>query len=102
MWTERHHYALEDYELPEVNRVDLAGTVLALHAWGADDPRKFGWYERPPEESLAGAERLLAMLGATRIKIAPVPVFNPVPNGTSPSLNSLSWDSHLFIDDANR
>ncbi|HEV2294340.1 MAG TPA: ATP-dependent helicase HrpB [Tepidisphaeraceae bacterium] len=64
MWTERHHHSLEEYELPEVKRVDLAGTVLALHAWGADDPRKFGWYEAPPEEMLAGAERLLAMLGA--------------------------------------
>src|SRR5688572_17243763 len=64
LWTERHHHSLDDYELPEVKRVDLAGTVLALHAWGADDPRKFGWYERPLEETLAGAERLLAMLGA--------------------------------------
>ena len=64
LWSERHHHALEDYELPEVKRVDLAGTVLALHAWGADDPRAFGWYDPPPEETLAGAERLLAMLGA--------------------------------------
>jgi ATP-dependent helicase HrpB len=64
LWTERHHHSLDEYELPEVKRVDLAGSVLALHAWGADDPRKFGWYERPPEETLAGAERLLAMLGA--------------------------------------
>ena len=64
LWTERHHHSLDDYELPEVKRVDLAGTVLALHAWGADEPRTFGWYEQPPEETLAGAERLLVMLGA--------------------------------------
>lgn len=64
LWTERHHHSLEDYELPEVKRVDLAQTVLALHAWGANDPRNFGWYEKPPEETIAGAERLLAMLGA--------------------------------------
>src|SRR5688572_10691680 len=64
MWTERHHHSLDDYELPEVKRVDLAGTVLALHVWGADEPRNFGWYERPPEDTLAGAERLLGMLGA--------------------------------------
>ncbi len=64
LWTERHHESLDDFELPEVKRVDLAGTVLALHAWGADDPRAFGWFQKPPEEALAGAERLLAMLGA--------------------------------------
>jgi ATP-dependent helicase HrpB len=64
LWTERHHHSLDEYELPEVKRVDLAGTVLSLHAWGADDPRNFGWYEKPPEETLVGAERLLAMLGA--------------------------------------
>ena len=64
MWSERHHHSLDDYELPEVKRVDLAATVLALHVWGADDPRKFGWYEPPAEETLGSAERLLAMLGA--------------------------------------
>jgi ATP-dependent helicase HrpB len=64
LWTERHHHSLDEYELPEVKRVDLAGTVLSLHAWGADDPRNFGWYEKPPEETLVGAERLLGMLGA--------------------------------------
>ena len=64
LWSEREHAALPDFELPEVKRVDLAGTVLSLHAWGKPDPRSFGWYEPPPEESLAAAERLLAMLGA--------------------------------------
>ena len=40
---------MEPYELPEVRRVDLCGTVLALHAWGKPDPRAFGWFEAPPE-----------------------------------------------------
>lgn len=64
LWSEKEQHALDDFELPEVRRVDLAGTVLALHAWGKDDPRSFGWYEPPGEETLAAAERLLAMLGA--------------------------------------
>jgi ATP-dependent helicase HrpB len=64
LWSEREHAALADFDLPEVMRVDLAGTVLALHAWGKPDPRAFGWYEPPPEASLAAAERLLVMLGA--------------------------------------
>jgi ATP-dependent helicase HrpB len=64
LWTQREEQAMADYELPEVRRVDLAGTVLALHAWGKPDPRQFGWFEAPPEQTLAAAERLLAMLGA--------------------------------------
>src|SRR5207237_8079304 len=64
LWTQREEQAMADYELPEVRRVDLAGTVLALHAWGKPDPRAFGWFEPPPESTLAAAERLLAMLGA--------------------------------------
>jgi ATP-dependent helicase HrpB len=64
LWSAREHAALADFEAPEVRRVDLAGTVLALHAWGKPDPRAFGWYEPPPEQALLAAERLLAMLGA--------------------------------------
>ena len=55
---------MADFELPEVQRVDLCGTVLALHAWGKSDVRQFGWYQAPPEETLLAAERLLEMLGA--------------------------------------
>jgi ATP-dependent helicase HrpB len=64
LWSQQEDRAMPDFELPEIKRVDLCGTVLALHAWGKTDPRAFGWYEAPPEETLAGAERLLAMLGA--------------------------------------
>jgi ATP-dependent helicase HrpB len=64
LWTQREEQAMADYEAPEVRRVDLCGTVLALHAWGKPDPRAFGWFEPPPEETLVAAERLLAMLGA--------------------------------------
>jgi ATP-dependent helicase HrpB len=64
LWTRREEQAMDDFELPEVRRVDLCGTVLALHAWGKPDVRAFGWYEPPPEETLVAAERLLTMLGA--------------------------------------
>jgi ATP-dependent helicase HrpB len=64
LWSQRDELAMADFELPEVRRVDLCGTVLALHAWGKSDPRQFGWYEPPPEETLVAAERLLEMLGA--------------------------------------
>jgi ATP-dependent helicase HrpB len=55
---------IEPFELPEIRRVDLAPTVLSLHAWGKPDVRQFGWFESPDEPALLAAERLLQMLGA--------------------------------------
>jgi ATP-dependent helicase HrpB len=76
LWSAREQQELADFELPEVMRVDLCATVLALHAWGASDPRRFGWFEPPPPEMLAAAEQLLAMLGAltsqTGARITPI------------------------------
>jgi ATP-dependent helicase HrpB len=65
LWSAMEDKSLEPFETPEVKRVDLTGTVLALHAWGHPDPRKFGWYEPPDERAIGSAERLLEMLGAT-------------------------------------
>ncbi len=62
VWAERDR--LDPFELPEIRRVDLAGTVLSLHAWGKPDVRGFGWYEPPAEAAVEAAERLLTMLGA--------------------------------------
>ncbi|HEX8520604.1 MAG TPA: ATP-dependent helicase C-terminal domain-containing protein [Tepidisphaeraceae bacterium] len=56
--------AMEPFELPEVRRVDLCATVLAVHQFGHADPRRFEWYEKPDELALVAAERLLEMLGA--------------------------------------
>ncbi len=64
LWSQRDEVAMRDFELPEVQRVDLCSTVLSLHAWGKSDVRGFGWYEAPGEDMLAAAERLLEMLGA--------------------------------------
>src|SRR5205085_7814725 len=65
LWAASEDRFLEEFETPEIKRVDLAPTVLSLHAWGAPDPRKFGWFEVPDERTIASAERLLEMLGAT-------------------------------------
>ena len=64
LWTAKEDAGLAEFSLPEIRRVDLSATALALHAWGQKDPAEFGWYERPPEDSLRSAERLLWMLGA--------------------------------------
>ncbi len=65
LWTERAQAALAERETPEVLRVDLAGPVLELLAWGENDPLSLPWFEPPPvaavEQSLALLERLGAI-----------------------------------------
>ena len=75
LWSEREHRGLLDFEQPEIHRVDLSATVLALHAWGTPDPARFGWYDPPAPERLAAAERLLGMLeglGGTPPRMTPL------------------------------
>lgn len=64
LWSAQQQHMLADFDEPEIRRVDLAGTILSLHAWGKPDVRGFGWYEAPKEEAIAAAEELLTMLGA--------------------------------------
>ncbi len=49
---------------PELQRVDLAGTLLVLRQMEYPDARQFPWFEAPGEIRLAAAEDLLTMLGA--------------------------------------
>ena len=55
---------LRPHREPEIARVDLAGPVLDLLAWGAD-PLSFDWFETPSTDRIAAALRLLHRLGAT-------------------------------------
>ena len=48
---------------PDIARIDLAGPVLDVLAWGGD-PETFEWFEAPPPESIESAMSLLARLGA--------------------------------------
>jgi ATP-dependent helicase HrpB len=64
LWTEGHHRGFAESDIPEIRRVDLASTVLALHAWGHSDPARFGWFEAPEAAAIEAAERLLVDLGA--------------------------------------
>jgi ATP-dependent helicase HrpB len=64
LWSERDHRGRAEFEQPEIQRVDLCATVLALHSWGLADPGRFGWYEAPNPERVVNAERLLLLLGA--------------------------------------
>ena len=64
LWSQREERGMDPFEVPEVHRVDLCGTVLALHSWGVRDAREFAWFEPPAADRIEAAQRLLAGLGA--------------------------------------
>ena len=63
LWTEREERAMAAELAPEVARLELAGTVLQVLAWG-QHPDRFGWFQAPPAHHVAQALALLEDLGA--------------------------------------
>jgi len=64
LWTEREQLALADFELPEIERLDLSECVLQLLAWGEHDVHAFPWFEKPPAQIIDRALELLDRLDA--------------------------------------
>ncbi|MFH2006518.1 MAG: ATP-dependent helicase HrpB [bacterium] len=64
LWTEGDQHGRAAHERPEVVRVDLAAAVLQVRGWGASDPARFDWFQRPPAAALQRADELLRLLGA--------------------------------------
>ena len=64
LWSEREDRGRPAFEEPEIRRVDLSSTLLALHSWGQNDPSRFRWFEAPDADRLAAADRLLVSIGA--------------------------------------
>ncbi len=64
LWSERDERAFPAFQEPEIRRVDLAGTLLALHSWGQNEPARFRWFDPPDAERLESAERVLVAIGA--------------------------------------
>lgn len=61
----RHDYeGRPDHDAPEIQRLDLAETLLALHGAGVSRPSAFSWFEPPAPAALEAAETLLRRLGA--------------------------------------
>jgi ATP-dependent helicase HrpB len=61
LWDARDR--LRAHREPEIARVDLAGPLLEVTAWGGD-PRAFDWFEAPPAHAVDAALELLQRLGA--------------------------------------
>jgi len=64
LYSAKEFHAMSPFELPEMRRVDLCQTILALHTWSATRAADFGWFEAPDVHRIESAERLLEMLGA--------------------------------------
>lgn len=64
LWDAASQRARPPLETPEIRRVDLAGPVLQLRAWGETNIAGFPWFEAPRPEAVAQAELLLRRLGA--------------------------------------
>lgn len=64
LWSHTDHQARPLRETPEIKRVDLAETILLLHASGWGDANQFPWYEKPDATSLQRASMVLHDLGA--------------------------------------
>jgi ATP-dependent helicase HrpB len=64
LYTKHDHDTRPEHELPEIRRLDLAETVLALRAAGVQDVAGFGWLDPPEPSAVEHAESLLIRLGA--------------------------------------
>ena len=64
LWTHAYEHRLDDYDEPEISRIDLAPVLLEVIAWSGADPRDFDWFDAPPDHAIRHGVDLLEMLGA--------------------------------------
>ncbi len=64
LWGQPDHARRDEFEAPEVHRLDLSEAVLLLKAAGVAEIRSFRWFDAPTEAALTRAEHLLHDLGA--------------------------------------
>ncbi|MFN9706881.1 MAG: helicase-related protein, partial [Planctomycetota bacterium] len=62
-WTAAEERGMPARAMPEVQRIDLCGPALRVRAFAGRDPRQVGWFEAPPADALAAADKLLRELG---------------------------------------
>jgi ATP-dependent helicase HrpB len=66
LWSESNHLNRPERNTPEIQRADLAETVLFLHSQGVRKAGEFDWLDKPDHAAVERAEELLRMLGAIR------------------------------------
>lgn len=63
LWTATQQAALNDYDPPEIQQVDLADLCLELANWGVQLPEALHWLTPPPKPAFHAAQTLLKQLG---------------------------------------
>jgi ATP-dependent helicase HrpB len=66
LWTESGQLDRPERNTPEIQRSDLAETVLLLHSLGIKRAAEFDWLDKPDPQAVERAEQLLTTLGALR------------------------------------
>lgn len=64
LWSEKDHSLRDEFDKPEIQRVDLSGALLRLFAIGENNWEDFPWFERPNRISVEGGIKLLQNLKA--------------------------------------
>ena len=64
LWPEREHLHRSESEAPEIARLDLSEAMLALRTASDKAALNIEWFQRPSDNALNRAERLLHDLGA--------------------------------------
>tara|TARA_B110000037_G_scaffold219972_1_gene286382 strand:- start:38230 stop:39843 length:1614 start_codon:yes stop_codon:yes gene_type:complete len=64
LWTESEHAHRQAFLAPEIHRLELAETLLGLHAAGVESIESLEWFDPPNKERVQEAEELLTQLGA--------------------------------------
>jgi ATP-dependent helicase HrpB len=64
LWAPHEELNFDEYPAPEIHRIDLSQTLLALKDYGVPQIQNFAWYDAPPTERINQAIELLRLLGA--------------------------------------
>lgn len=81
LWSEKDHIMREDFDKPEIQRVDLSAALLRLFAFGENNLEEFPWFEKPNHLAVDNGIKLLENLKAIHLgKITPLGVqMNEIP-----------------------
>ncbi|MEI7852585.1 MAG: ATP-dependent helicase HrpB [Planctomycetota bacterium] len=68
LWSERDQIMREDFDKPEIHRVDLSAALLRLFAFGENNWEEFPWFEKPNRLAVDNGIKLLENLKAIHQK----------------------------------
>lgn len=64
LWPSSLEFRMQEYDEPEIRRVDVTSTLLEVIAWSGADPEEFPWFEAPNPGAVARGVELLRRIGA--------------------------------------